>query len=73
MLKKNSSCVQFRFVWLIVCSFSPQGHVELGKILHLWRYDRVKPLPVTIAVNSAEIGIVVFILVCAGVCVCVCV
>ena len=49
-------------MWLIVCSsFSPQGHVELGIILNLWTYDLVKPRPVTIAVNLAEIGIMVFI------------
>jgi len=42
-------------MWLIVCSsFSPQGHVELGIILNLWKYDLVKPWPVTIAINSAE-------------------
>jgi len=36
--------VQFKIIWLIVCSsFSPQGHVELGIILNLWRYDMVKP------------------------------
>ena len=39
-----SRCVQFIIVWLIVCfSFSPQGHVEFGIILNLWRYDLVKP------------------------------
>ena len=38
------SCVQFKIMWLIFCSsFSPQGHVELGIILNLWRYDLVKP------------------------------
>ena len=77
-----SSCVQFKIVWLILCSsFSPQGYIELEIILILWWYDLVKPWPITIAVNSAEIGIVVFILsfmygknnVCVCVCVCVCV
>jgi hypothetical protein len=34
----------------------------MGIILNLWRYDLVKPWPVAIAVNSAEIGFVVFIL-----------
>jgi len=76
-----SSCVQFKIVWLILCSsFSPQGYIELEIILILWWYDLVKPWPITIAVNSAEIGIVVFILsfmygknnVCVCVCVCVC-
>ena len=58
-----SSCVQFKIIWLIVCSsFSPQGYVELGIILNLWRYDLVKPWPVTKAINSAEIGIMVFVL-----------
>jgi len=57
------SCVQFKIMWLIVCScFILQGHVELGIKLNLWRYDLVKPWPVTIAVNSAEIGIMLFIL-----------
>ena len=63
ILLSYSSCVQFKIMWLTVCSsFSPQGRVELGIILNLWRYDLVKPWPVTIAVNSAEIGIMVFIL-----------
>ena len=43
ILLSFSSCVQFRIMWLIVCSsFSPQGHVELRIILNLWRYDLVK-------------------------------
>ena len=63
ILLSVSSCVQFKIICLIVCSsFSPQGHVELGIILNLWRYDLVKPWPVTIAVHSAQIGIMVFIL-----------
>ena len=38
-----SSCVQFKIMWLIFrSSFSPQGHVELGIILNLWRYYLVK-------------------------------
>ena len=38
------SCVQFKIMWLNVCSsFSPQGHVELGIILNPWRYNLVKP------------------------------
>ena len=37
-----------------------KGHVELGIILNLWRYNLFKLRPVTI--NSAEIGIMVFIL-----------
>ena len=57
------SCVQFKIIWLIVCSsFSPQGHVGLGIILNLWRYYLVNTWPITIATNSAEIGIMVFIL-----------
>ena len=37
------SCVHIIIMWLIVySSFSPQGHVELGIILNLWRYDLVK-------------------------------
>ena len=44
-----SSCVQFKILWLIICSsFILQGHVELGINLNLWRYDLVKlcdPLP----------------------------
>ena len=43
ILLSFSSCVQFKIIQLIVCSsFSPQGHVELGIILNLWRYDLVK-------------------------------
>jgi len=62
ILLSSSSCVQFRIMWLIVCSsFSPQGHFVLGIILNLWRYDLVKPWPVTMAVNSAEIGIAVLL------------
>jgi hypothetical protein len=57
-----SSCVQFKIIWLIVCSFSLQGHVEVGIVLNLWRYDLVKPWPITIAVNLAEIGNMIFIL-----------
>ena len=57
------SCVQFKIMWLIVCSsFILQGHVELGMNLNLWRYDLVKPWPITVAVNSAEIGNLDFIL-----------
>jgi len=34
ILLSFSSCVQFKIMWLIICSsFSPQGHVELGIIL----------------------------------------
>ena len=63
ILLSFSSCVQFKIMWLTVySSFSPQGYVELGIISNLWRYDEVKPWPVTIAINSAEIGIMVFIL-----------
>ena len=63
ILLSFSSCVQFKIMWLIVCSsFSPQGHVELGIILTLWWYDLVKPWPVTKAVHSTEMGIMVFIL-----------
>ena len=44
ILLSFSSCVQFRIMWLIVCSsLSPQGHVELGIILNLRRYVLVKP------------------------------
>jgi len=44
ILLSVSGCVQFRIMWLIVCSsFSPQGHVELGIILNVWRYDLAKP------------------------------
>jgi len=44
ILLSFSSFVQFKIMWLIVCSsFSPEGHVELGIILNLWRYDLVKP------------------------------
>jgi len=39
-----SSCVQFKIMWLIVCSsFSLQGYVGLEIILNLWKYDLVKP------------------------------
>jgi len=43
ILLSFSSCLQFKIMWLIVCSFSLQGHVGLGIILNLWRYDLVKP------------------------------
>jgi len=44
ILLSFSSCVWFRILWLIACfSFSPQGHVELGIILNLRRYDLFKP------------------------------
>ena len=44
ILLSFSSCVQFKIMWLIICSsFSPQGHVELGIILNLWRYYPVQP------------------------------
>jgi hypothetical protein len=44
ILLSFSSCVQFKILWLIVCSsFSLQGHVEVAIILNLWRYDLVKP------------------------------
>ena len=44
ILLSFSRCVQFKIMWLIVCSsYGPQGHVELGIILNLWRYDLVKP------------------------------
>ena len=57
ILLSFSSCVQVRSKWLIVCSsFSPQGHVGFWMTFNLWRYDLVKPWPVTIAVNSAEMG-----------------
>jgi hypothetical protein len=48
ILLSFSSCVQFKIILLIVCSsFSLQGHVEVGRILNLWRYDLVNrdPLP----------------------------
>ena len=58
-----SSCVHFKIMWLTVCSsFILQEHVELGINLNLWSYDLVIPWLVTIAVNSDEIGILVFIL-----------
>ena len=63
ILLSFSSCLQFKVMWLIACSsFLLQGHVELGINLNIWRYGLVKLWPVTIAVNSAEIGIMVFIL-----------
>ena len=44
LLLSFSTCVQFKIMWLIVCSsFSPHGHFELGMILNIWRYDPVKP------------------------------
>ena len=47
ILHSFSSIVQFKMMWLIVCSaFSLQGHVEFGIILNLWRYDLVNPWPV---------------------------
>ena len=63
ILLSFSSCVQFKIMWLIVCaSFILQGHVELGINLNLWKYDLVKLWPITIGINSAEIGIMVFII-----------
>jgi len=56
-----SSCVQFKIIWLIVCSyFIPYRQVELGINLNLWRYDLFKPWPDSIAVNSAVICVMVF-------------
>ena len=44
ILLSFSSCVQFKIMWLnVYSSYSPQGHVELGIILNLWRYNLVKP------------------------------
>jgi hypothetical protein len=44
ILLSFSSCVQFKIMWLIVCSsFNLQGNVELGIILNLWNYSLVKP------------------------------
>ena len=43
ILLSFSNCVQFKIMWLIVCSIILQGHVELGINLNLWRYDLVKP------------------------------
>ena len=38
-----SSCVQFKIMWLTVCSsFMLQKHVKLGINLNLCRYDLVK-------------------------------
>jgi len=63
ILLSFSSHVQVRSKWLIVCSsFSLEEHVRFWMTLNLWRYDLVKPWPVTIAVNSAEMGSLVFIL-----------
>jgi len=40
ILLSFSSCLQFKIMWLIVCSsFILQGHVELGINLNLWRYN----------------------------------
>jgi hypothetical protein len=48
MLLSFSSWVQFKSMWLIVCSsLSLQGRVEVVIILNLWRYGLVKPWPVT--------------------------
>ena len=63
ILLSFSNCVQFKIIGLIVrSSFTLQGNVELGINLNLWRYDLIKPWPVTVAVNSAEIGNLVLIL-----------
>ena len=44
ILLSFSSCVQFKIMLSMFCSSSsPQGHVELGIILNLWRYYLVKP------------------------------
>ena len=43
ILLSLSSCVQLKIIWLIVCSSSPQVHVELGMIWNLQRHDLVKP------------------------------
>ena len=43
ILLSFSSCVQFKIIWLIVCSsFSLEGHAELGINLNLCRYNLVK-------------------------------
>jgi hypothetical protein len=63
ILLSFSSYVHCKIIWLIVCSsFSLQGHVEVVIILNMRKYDLVKPWPVTIAVNSAEIGNMIFLL-----------
>jgi len=63
ILLSFSSCVHLKMMSLIVCSScSLQGHVEFGIILNLCRYNLFKPWPVTIAVNSSDIGRMVFIL-----------
>ena len=63
ILLSFSSCVHLKMTCLIVCSScSLQGQVEFGIILNLCRYDIFKTLPVTIAVNSSDIGSIVFIL-----------
>ena len=82
ILLSFSGCVHLKMMWSIVCSScSLQGQVEFGIILNLCRYDLVKPWPVTIAVNSSDIGSMVGVCVCGCVrvcarvraCVCVCV
>ena len=44
ILLSFTGCVQFKIMWLIVCSsFILEGHVELGINLNLWKYYLVKP------------------------------
>jgi hypothetical protein len=43
LLLSFSSCLRFKIMWLMVRSFSPQGHVELGIIWNLRRYGLVTP------------------------------
>jgi hypothetical protein len=63
ILLSFSSCVHLQIMLLIVCSScSLQGQVEFVIILNLYIYDLFKPWPVTIAVNSSDIGVMVFIL-----------
>ena len=47
---------------VVFSSHSLHGHVELGIILNLCKYDLLRPWPVTIAVNSRDTGSIVFIL-----------
>ena len=69
VMSSCESCLSFfkrvhlKIIWLIVCSSrSLHGHVELGIILNICKYDLPRPWPVTIAVNSRDTGSIVFIL-----------
>ena len=43
--------------WSTVCSSSSHGHIGLSISPNLYKYERVFPCPVSIVVNSGNVGI----------------